>query len=160
MEASSLRRKSRNFGGPQVRVTKVYKSLIQPLLFLLPPELAHTVGMWGVRIIGFLYRLGIWSRPRVCGTIPTQTPFGSMGSPLGLAAGFDKNAEGLWGWEALGFSFVEVGTVTPVAQLGNSQPRLFRYPDRKGLVNRMGFNNDGARAIAGRIRRMKKPDSK
>ncbi len=71
--------------------------------------------------------------------------------PLGLAAGFDKNAEGIDALAALGFSFVEVGTVTGEAQPGNPRPRLFRLPDDRAVVNRMGFNNDGAEAVARRL---------
>lgn len=71
--------------------------------------------------------------------------------PLGLAAGFDKNAVGIDALAALGFSFVEVGTVTGRAQPGNPRPRLFRLPDDRVIVNRMGFNNDGAEAVAQRL---------
>jgi dihydroorotate dehydrogenase len=71
----------------------------------------------------------------------------SLGHPLGLAAGFNKNAEALKSFEDMGFSFVEVGTVTPKAQEGNPKPRLFRYPEDRALVNRLGFNNDGSERI-------------
>lgn len=130
--------------------------LIRPILFNLSPEKAHKVGMIGVRIIGFLHRLGVWDRPRCANANQVTTPFGILDSPLGLAAGFDKNGTALWGWQALGFSFVEVGTVTPRPQVGNPLPRLYRYPETKSLVNRMGFNNDGVHAVADRIRRAKK----
>lgn len=73
-------------------------------------------------------------------------------NPVGLAAGFDKNAVFLNELEALGFGFVEIGTVTPLPQSGNPQPRLFRLPADRALINRMGFNNDGADAIAERLR--------
>jgi dihydroorotate dehydrogenase len=73
-------------------------------------------------------------------------------NPVGLGAGFDKNALYLRELAALGFGFVEIGTVTPVAQAGNEQPRLFRLPQDEALINRMGFNNDGAEVIAGRLR--------
>jgi len=72
--------------------------------------------------------------------------------PLGLAAGFDKNAEGPDALTALGFGFIEIGTVTAQAQAGNPKPRLFRLPDDRALVNRMGFNNDGADRVAARLR--------
>jgi dihydroorotate dehydrogenase len=72
-------------------------------------------------------------------------------NPLGLAAGFDKNAVALDYWGEFGFGFVEVGTVTPRPQPGNPKPRMFRLPRDKGLINRMGFNNDGARAVAHRL---------
>lgn len=76
----------------------------------------------------------------------------TMKNPVGLAAGFDKNASYLNELEALGFGFVEIGTVTPLAQEGNPQPRLFRLPKDKALINRMGFNNDGADVIAERLK--------
>ena len=73
-------------------------------------------------------------------------------NPVGLGAGFDKNAVWLTELETLGFGFVEIGTVTPQPQPGNDKPRLFRLPKDKALINRMGFNNNGAKAIAGRLR--------
>jgi len=76
-------------------------------------------------------------------------------NPVGLAAGMDKNAVALPAWEALGFGFVEVGTITAKAQPGNPKPRVFRYPDLQALINRMGFNNDGADAVAARLDRLK-----
>lgn len=130
--------------------------LIRPALFKLSAEMAHEIGMLGIRTIGVLHRLRIWPRPGWAKTNQVTSPFGILDSVLGLAAGFDKNGKALWGWQALGFSFVEVGTVTPKPQEGNPRPRLFRYPERKSLVNRMGFNNDGADAVADRIRRAKK----
>ena len=72
-----------------------------------------------------------------------------------MAAGLDKNAECLLAWQALGFSFVEVGTVTAQAQPGNSKPRMFRIPEDEALFNRMGFNNHGAQVVADRIRRVR-----
>ena len=74
-------------------------------------------------------------------------------NPVGLGAGFDKNARYLRELEALGFGFVEIGTVTPLPQAGNEKPRLFRLPQDKALINRMGFNNDGAKAIAERLKK-------
>src|SRR5574338_464350 len=74
---------------------------------------------------------------------------------IGLGAGFDKNAKYLRELETLGFGFVEIGTVTPQPQEGNPKPRLFRLPKDKALINRMGFNNDGAKAAAERVRKYK-----
>lgn len=79
----------------------------------------------------------------------------TFSNPLGLAAGFDKNAKYLEELETLGFGFVEIGTVTPLPQSGNPKPRLFRLPKDKALINRMGFNNEGAKAATERIRNYK-----
>jgi dihydroorotate dehydrogenase len=76
-----------------------------------------------------------------------------LSNPIGLGAGFDKNAMYLRELETLGFSFVEIGTVTPLAQEGNPKPRLFRLPKDKALINRMGFNNDGVKVVAERLRK-------
>ena len=75
--------------------------------------------------------------------------------PLGLAAGFDKDGEGVIGLAALGFSFIEVGTVTARPQPGNPRPRMFRFPEERALVNRMGFNNHGAAALSARLRALR-----
>ncbi|HXR84916.1 MAG TPA: quinone-dependent dihydroorotate dehydrogenase [Hanamia sp.] len=80
-------------------------------------------------------------------------------NPVGLAAGFDKNAKYLNELETLGFGFVEIGTVTPLPQSGNPQPRLFRLPKDKALINRMGFNNEGTKAVAERLRRFRNDKS-
>lgn len=76
-------------------------------------------------------------------------------NPVGLGAGFDKNAKYLAELECLGFGFVEIGTVTPLSQTGNDKPRLFRLPKDKALINRMGFNNDGVKEIAKRLKKWK-----
>jgi dihydroorotate dehydrogenase len=80
-------------------------------------------------------------------------------NPLGLAAGFDKNAKYLSELETLGFGFIEIGTVTPSAQTGNERPRLFRLSKDKALINRMGFNNDGAKGVAERLRKWRRQQS-
>lgn len=76
-------------------------------------------------------------------------------NPIGLAAGFDKHAKALLAWPALGFGFVEIGSVTAQAQPGNPKPRLFRLPEDNALINRFGFNNDGAEVVTARLRRVK-----
>jgi len=81
-------------------------------------------------------------------------------NPVGLAAGFDKNARYLHELEALGFGFVEIGTVTPKPQAGNDKPRLFRLPKDKALINRMGFNNDGVKIVADRLKDWKERQKK
>lgn len=115
--------------------------LLRSALFTLPPETAHHFSLqclsWGHRL-GMLPLLG--SRPR-------PTPVRVMGlefpNPVGLAAGLDKNAAHVDALGALGFGFIEVGTVTPCAQPGNPKPRLFRLPAQRALINRLGFNNLG-----------------
>ncbi len=85
-----------------------------------------------------------------------KTVFGvRFPSPVGLAAGFDKNAIALAAWEALGFGFAEIGTVTARSQPGNPKPRLFRLPELEGVINRLGFNNEGAEAVAARLRALR-----
>jgi dihydroorotate dehydrogenase len=86
-----------------------------------------------------------------------RTVFGiTFPNPLGLAAGLDKNGVALSAWATLGFGFIEIGTVTAKAQPGNPKPRIFRFPEEKALINRLGFNNDGADAIARRLGRLKR----
>src|SRR2546423_9938792 len=75
-------------------------------------------------------------------------------NPVGLAAGMDKGEVLAPAWFRLGFGFVEIGTVTPLPQPGNSRPRLFRLPPQRAIINRMGFNNDGAQAVKGRLQRL------
>jgi dihydroorotate dehydrogenase len=135
----------------------MYRNFVKFFLFLLPAETAHHLGLTALRYLGCLHRIGFWrtgswaQHPRLM----RETPFGTVPSPIGLAAGFDKNAVALWGWQALGFGFIEIGTVTPEPQDGNPKPRLFRFPRQQGIINKMGFNNDGAKIIAARLRREK-----
>jgi dihydroorotate dehydrogenase len=116
-------------------------SLLRRFLFLLPAELSHDLGLQGLRL---LHRCGLigWLR-QVVPALPV-TVFGlQFPNPVGLAAGLDKNADYLAALGALGFGFIEVGTVTPRPQAGNPQPRLFRLPAERAIINRMGFNNKG-----------------
>jgi dihydroorotate dehydrogenase len=119
--------------------------LIQPLQ-LLPPEAAHGLALWALR-----RGLGPTVRPPASGRLRTSFCGFELAHPLGLAAGFDKSAEAVPGLFRLGFSFVEVGTVTPRPQAGNPKPRLFRLRRQQALINRMGFNNDGLAAIRARL---------
>lgn len=123
---------------------------LRPAVFAVDPERAHVAAVRAVaasgpvlaRVPGFRVR-DARLRQDVCGiTFP---------NPVGLGAGYDKWGAAVSGWHALGFGFVEVGTVTPQAQEGNPRPRLFRLPDDDALINRMGFNNDGAPATARRL---------
>ena len=126
--------------------------LLRPLLFCLDAECAHRLA---VRLLSPI------STPEKSGNDPylAQTIWGrTFPNPLGLAAGFDKNAEAWQGALALGFGFVEIGSVTPRPQAGNPRPRLFRLVEQRAVINRMGFNNDGAARVADRLRR-RRPDS-
>lgn len=123
----------------------LYQSLVRPLAFQVDAEKAHETAMW------FLQR-GLLQAPVFSSPILEQSLFGvQFQNPLGLAAGFDKNAVALDHWHRLGFGFVECGTVTFHPQPGNPKPRLFRVPEDRALINRLGFNNDGARTVAGRL---------
>src|SRR5215218_4232038 len=113
------------------------------------PERAHRVGFRAIRTGRGVARTVI--RPPAA---PVQAMGLTFRNPLGLAAGFDKNAVGIDALAALGFGFVEVGTVTALAQPGNPRPRLFRLPTDQAIVNRMGFNNAGAAALAARLERL------
>jgi len=132
--------------------------IVRNTLFLLPPETAHEVSMKGLDLIASVPFLNQWMSNQFKVTDPSlaKTVFGlHFPNPVGLGAGFDKNAAHLDALEMLGFGFVEIGTVTPKPQAGNLKPRLFRIPDQKALINRMGFNNDGVEAIAKRLKARK-----
>ncbi len=126
-----------------------YSAILRPLLFRLDAERAHHLVLRQLCLIPPpLLRLIFRGIPRCA----SQDVFGiDFPNPIGLAAGMDKNAVALPAWETLGFGFVEIGTITAKAQPGNPRPRLFRYPRQNALVNRMGFNNDGADAVAARL---------
>jgi dihydroorotate dehydrogenase len=128
--------------------------ILRSLLFLLPPEDAHYLSMnlmqYATQVPQVKKMLG--SRYTCNDRRLEQSYFGlRFKNPVGLGAGFDKNARYLSVLEALGFGFVEIGTITPQPQPGNDKPRLFRLPKDEALINRMGFNNYGASAIRGRM---------
>jgi len=128
--------------------------IIRNTLFLLPPETAHKASMNGLHLAAALpFGKEILAKQFKYNKTDLSTNlFGlQFPNPVGLGAGFDKNAAHLDVLELLGFGFVEIGTVTPKAQAGNPSPRLFRIPSQKALINRMGFNNDGVDAIAKRL---------
>ena len=149
----------------------MYK-ILRFILFFFPAEGVHHFSMRGLKLLcgwGVTRRLVAWScRPEegaaagmahgaasdaVMSSGLKRQIFGlTFPNPVGLAAGFDKNALYLRELTALGFGFVEIGTITPKPQAGNELPRLFRLPQDEALINRMGFNNDGAEVIAGRLR--------
>ena len=126
------------------------------LLRRLPAETAHAAGFWLIRVAGAMpggeWLLRRWFTPR--DPVLRVRALGlDLPGPLGLAAGFDKDARGADALGALGFAFVEVGTVTAQAQPGNPRPRMFRLPADRALINRMGFNNEGAAVAAERLQR-------
>jgi dihydroorotate dehydrogenase len=130
--------------------------LARPLLFRLDAERAHRLS------IGLARRWAAVASGRLADADIARDPalrVDAMGlafpNPLGLAAGLDKDAEAVTAWQRLGFGFVEVGTVTALPQPGNPRPRLFRLPLDAALINRMGFNNDGAEAMGARLERLR-----
>jgi dihydroorotate dehydrogenase len=133
--------------------------LIRRLLFNFPPEKVHHLSMdvlRGVNRLGLARKL-LQHQFRPYYTSLEKQVFGlSFPNPVGLGAGFDKNAVYLDELATLGFGFVEIGTVTPLPQPGNEGPRLFRLPEDKALINRMGFNNNGVKAIRGRLEHWKR----
>ena len=131
-----------------------YERFVRPLLFLFDPEIAHHLAiacLHGASHLNLALRaLKIFQPPA-----KPKTVFGlNFPNPVGLAAGFDKNGVALPAWAALGFGFIEIGTVTAKPQPGNPKPRIFRFSEQEALINRLGFNNAGADAIAWRLRKL------
>lgn len=121
-------------------------TLLRPLLFRLDAEKAHALSL---KLLDYL--------PRWCFATPPARPVHAMGlpfpHPVGLAAGLDKNGEHLDALARMGFSFIEIGTVTPRPQPGNPRPRLFRLPESRAFINRLGFNNLGVDALVENVKR-------
>jgi dihydroorotate dehydrogenase len=136
----------------------MYKALIKPFFFLFSPEKAHYLAMDLLSLVcktpggkWLISRLFSYQRPSL-----EKEVFGiKFPNPVGLAAGFDKDARWIDSLDALGFGFIEIGTLTPKAQEGNPKPRLFRLPEDESLINRMGFNNQGVDAAVARLRQRK-----
>ena len=135
---------------------KLYENLVRPALFSLRAETAHEMGLEALRV-------GLASRAaqRSAAKRFAVEPFGKLRrfglefkNPIGVAAGFDKNGKVVNQLSSLGFGFVEVGTITYEPQRGNDKPRLFRLPKDRALINRMGFNNDGAAAVVNRLKKI------
>ena len=135
--------------------TAGYEKIIRPLLFQLDAERAHHLALRCLR-----------AAPQIPGALAFLRTFAPPPSPLtlfglqfpnriGLAAGLDKNGVAIPAWDAMGFGFVEIGTVTAQPQPGNPRPRIFRYPKARALINRLGFNNEGADTVATRLRRLR-----
>jgi dihydroorotate dehydrogenase len=134
----------------------MYK-ILRSILFLFSPETAHSISMMCLKLfcsIGFSRK--IFSKIFEARSIRTQLWGLTFRNPVGLGAGFDKNAEYLRELDALGFGFVEIGTVTPRPQPGNDKPRVFRLIEDKALINRMGFNNEGVNIVAERLKKWRR----
>jgi len=135
-----------------MNAAEAYEKIVRPLLFLIDPETAHNFA------IGFLRRasqveLVLRGFRRFQPAAKPKTVFGMrFPNPVGLAAGFDKDGVALPALAALGFGFIEIGTVTAKPQPGNPRPRIFRFSEQQALINRLGFNNDGADLVANRLR--------
>jgi len=133
----------------------MYK-IIRRILFLFPAEWVHYFSMNCLRVLCAIPLMKLLTK-KLFGThashLTTHLANLQFKNPVGLGAGFDKNAKYLRELEALGFGFVEIGTVTPLPQEGNEKPRLFRLPKDNALINRMGFNNDGVKVVAERLRK-------
>ena len=129
---------------------------IRRILFLFPPESIHYFLMNSLKAlcsIGLIRKLIAWYFSPNDNRLNTTELHLKFQNPVGLGAGFDKNAKWIRELATLGFGFVEIGTVTPLPQKGNEKPRLFRLPKDSALINRMGFNNDGVQAVAERLKK-------
>lgn len=130
----------------------IYPILFRFVLSKIDPESAHHLGMFAIRTASALRLTKLLPKQK---TKPVEAMGLKFDSPFGLAAGFDKNAEAIRALGEIGFSHVEVGTITAIAQDGNEAPRLFRLKKDRALINRMGFNNDGAQAVAIRLQKLR-----
>jgi dihydroorotate dehydrogenase len=137
-------------------------SFLKPWLFKFDPEHIHDLTMSGLAFTsqhpGLLRLLKI-----ACQLsdekLKTQVLGLNFPNPIGLAAGMDKNARAIPSWAAMGFGFIEIGSVTALSQPGNPKPRLFRLPDDEAIINRMGFNNDGAETVAARLKKLRETET-
>src|SRR4051812_29467686 len=134
---------------------KYYEHWVRPQLFKKDSEHAHELGVAAMAWLGAVTPLCRLLESRagrsMIGARPVEVFGLKFPNCVGLAAGFDKNARAWPAAAALGFGHVEIGTVTALAQPGNPRPRAFRYPAEQAVINRMGFNNDGAAAVAQRL---------
>jgi dihydroorotate dehydrogenase len=125
--------------------------LVRNLLFKFPPEQAHAIALGSLDLADRVGLLKAFS-PDIA-PLPVTVMGLEFPNPVGLAAGLDKNADHIDALGSLGFGFIEVGTVTPVAQPGNPKPRMFRLPEHTAIINRMGFNNEGLKHLARQVDR-------
>ncbi len=131
-----------------------YRSIARPFLFSLPPEWVHHASLDVLTNTPLPALIESFAR-REFPSLEKKVFGLTFPNPIGLAAGFDKNAEGVTVWPRLGFGFMELGTITPRPQPGNPRPRVFRLPAEQGLINRLGFPNVGAEEVARRLEKIK-----
>jgi len=132
----------------------LYRHVVRPLLFTLPPEWVHHASLAAITRTPLAALIESFARREF--PVLERKLFGlTFPNPVGLAAGFDKNAEGVTVWPRLGFGFMELGTITPLPQPGNPRPRVFRLAAEQGLINRLGFPNVGAEEVARRLEKIK-----
>ncbi len=139
---------------PYSDANMLYRSVARPLLFCLPPEWVHHASMTALTHTPMAAVMEPWAR-RDFPSLEKKLFGLTFPNPIGLAAGFDKNADGVTVWPRLGFGFMELGTITPRPQPGNPKPRVFRLPVQQGLINRLGFPNIGAEEVARRLEKIK-----
>lgn len=136
-----------------------YSLIVRPLLSVMDSEKAHKRALLGLRLASFTFLgrllLRTMYRPK---NVQIEEYEMKFENPLGLAAGMDKKAEAMRGWETLGFGFIEVGGITEHEQIGNPKPRMFRSSKHSALVNRMGFNNPGSQKMASHLAKARKPN--
>ncbi|MFM2054492.1 MAG: hypothetical protein RL456_2529, partial [Pseudomonadota bacterium] len=125
-------------------------ALTRPFLFGLDPEAAHELTLDSIARFQNTPLQCLWSHPRV--SDPVTVAGLKFPNRIGLAAGLDKNGRCIDGLGAMGFGFIEVGTVTPKGQPGNPKPRMFRLPEAEALINRLGFNNEGLDSFLANVR--------
>lgn len=136
----------------------MYKNVLKPILFLFDPELVHHFVFKMIKLIHFIPGVGKTIRwyYRVDDPSLNRKVFGlNFSNPIGLAAGFDKDAKLYKELSNFGFGFIEIGTVTPERQLGNPKKRLYRLTEDNALINRMGFNNEGVNSVVHRLKKNK-----
>ena len=133
-----------------IRKTTMDYSFFQKILFSMDAERSHLAALNGLNFLHKLHLEPFTTRPP---QVPCKLMDISLPNPVGLAAGLDKNGEFIDALAAFGFGFIEVGTVTPKPQAGNPKPRLFRLPEHKAIINRMGFNNNGIDALIANVKR-------
>jgi len=130
---------------------------IKKLMFSFEPETAHHIASFGLKALPYCRTINNYMTEKnfIDNSILTQEVLGiKFHNPIGLAAGFDKNADMIKAMPALGFGYTEIGTMTPRAQPGNDKPRLFRYPEQEAIQNAMGFNNEGAFEVISNLKKV------